>query len=409
MPAAFPEARARPGRGGEESIGRRRTHLRARPPRTGTDRAHNRAVIRAFHLPGGGEPLVDLALDRVGEARAGGWVWVDVEGTLPAEIDTVARLFSLDPLAVEDVLDPEHFPKVDDYGDHVFVVLHGLGARDDRLETNELDVACGGDFLVTVHRQASPSVEAAIAEARRGGAHSPDRSDLGFARLAEIQARRYLPAVDALEEAIEDLEERAVRGDRSVITDVQALRRDAVVLRRVVGPQREVLVALSRPLSAVLSPAAQLRFASVADHHYRIDESLESARTLLGAILETYRSSVSERTNDVMRVLTVYTALILPLTLIAGVYGMNLARLPGADHPWAFPATVLVMAVLTVAQWAYFVARGFVGRREQPPSGAGGGLARLARIPVSLAETVGDDGPEDSSRPARDPRPSPRP
>lgn len=368
-------------------------------------------MIRAFHLPGEGEPLVDLALDRVPGARAGGWVWVDVEGTLPAEIDTVAGLFSLDPLAIEDILDPEHFPKVDDYGDHVFVVLHGLGARGDRLETHELDVACGDDFLVTVHRQASPSVEAAIAEARRGGAHSPDSSDLGFARLTEIQVRRYLPAVDALEDAIEDLEDRAVRGDRSVLTDVQALRRDAVVLRRVVGPQREVLVALGRPLSTVLSPAAQLRFASVADHHYRLDESLESARTLLGAILETYRSSVSERTNDVMRVLTVYTALILPLTLIAGVYGMNLARLPGANHPWAFPATVVAMAALTIAQWAYFLARGFVGRRQPAPRGIGGGLARLARIPVALAETlVGDDGSEDSTRPPRDPgSPSPRP
>lgn len=345
-------------------------------------------MIRAFHVSGPGEPLGDLALDEVPAARGTGWVWVDIEGVSPAEIGAVAPLFPLDPLAVEDVLDAAHFPKADDYGSHIFVVLHGLGVRGERLETQELDVACGRDFLVTAHRDPSPSIEAVIAEARRGGAHSPDRSDLLFARLAEIQVRRYLPAVDALEEAIEDLEDRAVRGDRTVVGDVQALRRDAVVLRRVVGPQRETLLTLARPFSDVLSPAAQLRFASVADHHYRLDESLESARSLLGAILETYRSSVSERTNEAMKVLTVYTAIILPLTLIAGVYGMNLSRLPGAEHPAAFTATVVLMAVVSAVQWGYFVARGFIGR----PSGrkaVGSGLARLARLPVEIAGALG--------------------
>jgi len=361
-------------------------------------------VIRAFHVPGAEQALVDLPLDRIAAVRGSGWVWVDMDGVSGGELDVVARMFSLDPLAVEDILDAAHFPKIDDYGDHIFVVLHGLGVRDERIETQELDVACGSDFLLTAHRDPSPSVAAAIAEARRGGAHSPHRPDLAFARLAEIQVRRYLPAVDALEEAIEDLEDRAVRGDRSVIGDVQALRRDAVVIRRVVGPQRETLVALGRPFSPVVSPSAQLRFASVADHHYRLDESLESARSLLGAILETYRSSVSERTNDVMKVLTVYTAIILPLTLIAGVYGMNLSRLPGADHPAAFTATVVLMAVVSAAQWGYFVSRGFIGR----PSGrkaVGGGLARLARPPVEIAGALelGEAPPEQAAGSASGP------
>lgn len=359
-------------------------------------------MIRALHVPGSGEPLEDVPWTGVDAARgAGGWVWVDVDGGAPDEIDAVARSFALDPLAVEDVRDTGHFPKIDDYGDSLFVVLHGLGSRGGRIETQELDVVCGGGFLLTIHRDPSPSVEAVVAEARRGGAHTFGRPDLAFARLAEIQVRRYLPAVDALEEAIENLEDRAVQGDRTVIGDVQALRRDAIVLRRVIGPQREILVALARPFSPVIAAPAQLRFASVADHHYRLDESLESARTLLAAILETYRSSVSEKTNEVMKILTVYTAIILPLTLLAGIYGMNLSRLPGAGHRLAFPVTVAAMTAVTVGQWGYFASRGFIGRpRSRITRQVGEGLARLAHLPVELVDAafrLDADRPEETT------------
>ncbi len=233
--------------------------------------------------------------------------------------------------------------------------------------------------------------------------------DGAFARLAEAGARRFQPLIEGLEERVLDVEARAVAGDHTVIGEVQALRRDALMLRKIVGPLRDTFMRLGSEQLAGIGERARLRCQSVRDHYFRIAESLDTAQAVLGAVLETYRSTVAERTNEVMKVLTVFTAILLPLSLVAGIYGMNFAHMPELAWRLGYLWALGVMAVVAVGLWVYFARRGFVGgpriepgtagRRQgpgrpgAPDDQAGGRGGRSARRPAGAKRAKGGGGP----------------
>lgn len=335
-------------------------------------------MLRAF-VPDADQTLVPIDLDAYDPAEHA-WVWIDVMPETGQEVVGLGARFGLHHLAVEDASSSIHFPKVDDFGDHLLIVLHGITEHEGRLETAELDAFLGPDYLITVHFIPSPSAEWVLANAS-SGASGPD---VILARLADTSGRRLLPLIEALDQDIDDLEERAVGGDGGVVPEIQALRRDAVRLRRVVGPQRSVLSQLSRPFSDLVGNQARLRFASAHDHLIRVVENLDGARMLLGSTLETYRGTVAERMNEVMKVLTVYAAILLPLSLLAGIYGMNFTNMPELKWRWGYFALLGVMGAVAVGQWVYFARRGFIGAFSfrRIPRTMGRGLARIALLPV---------------------------
>ena len=165
-------------------------------------------------------------------------------------------------------------------------------------------------------------------------------------------------------------------GDHTVIGEVQALRRDALMLRKIVGPLRDTFMRLGSEQLAGVGERARLRCQSVRDHYFRIAESLDTAQAILVAVLETYRSTVAERTNEVMKVLTVFTAILLPLSLVAGIYGMNFAHIPELGWRLGYLWALGIMLVVGLTLWMYFarrglrrrapLARGAAGRRQGP-------------------------------------------
>ena len=346
-------------------------------------------MLRLFHRSDTAATLVECPLDKLARCRSEpGWLWLDASEPTHDELQQVFREFGFDQLALEDVLEPAHFPKIDDYESYLFVVLHGATESDDRLATGELDAFLGEDFLVTIHRHDAISIDYAIEQGERVPAFSFGGPDGMLARIAEGQGRRYLPIIDELDSRIETLEDRSLTGDPDVILDVQALRRDAAVLRRVIGPQREVLLTLSGEYSDLVGQRARQRFSSVYDHHYRMVETLDASRSMLAAVLDTYRSTVAEKMNEVMKVLTVYAAILLPLSLLAGIYGMNFVNIPELDWQYGYFILIAVMAAIAIGQWIYFSRRGFIGgpSLSRLPSLVGRGLVNVALLPV---KTVG--------------------
>lgn len=310
------------------------------------------------------------------------WTWIDVLLDDEQEVRDLASRFGWSDLAVEDAVVDVHYPRVDFLDGYLFVVLHGLDEDEGRIETSELDAFLGPDYLVTVHRRPSPSIEFLAGVVEENSGYAVGGPDLFLARLAETIGRRYLPLLDSVDDRIEDLETAAMEGRPGVLGDVQALRRDIIVLRRVAGPQREVLLGLGRPVTPVVSSDAQLRFDSAYDHSYRFVEDLDTARSLLASVLDTYRSTVAERTNEVMKVLTVYTAILLPLTLLAGIYGMNFVRMPELKWHWGYFAVLGLMMLIAIGQWIYFVRRGFIGKERPLRRHLGTGLSAIARLPI---------------------------
>lgn len=341
------------------------------------------------HKPADHDRMVTLAPED--PLPSHGWVWYDLIHPDRSEVESLAREHGWDRLSVEDVLDDSPLPKFADYGDHLFVVLHSLDLGGDGPALVEINAYLSPQSFITIRHGRSTPVDQMMEAAEAIPTFSDGGPDRMLARLTSALVSPYLLLIDSLELQMEGLEERALRRDPSVIAEVQALRRDVANLRRSLSPQREVLMALTREdATPIIGQRARLRFADAYEQAYRVVESLDLARLMLGSILETYRSAVAEEMNGTMKVLTVFAAILLPLSLLAGIWGMNFQYMPELAKPWGYYAALAVMLVVAIGLWAWFSRRGFVGgpRLRDVPKGLGLGLVRVATLPFRGVEAM---------------------
>ena len=183
-----------------------------------------------------------------------------------------------------------------------------------------------------------------------------------------------------------------MRADPRALAEVHALRRDVIVVRRVLLPQLQIFEDLAEGGHPLIDDQARKAFERLGDYQNRLLEATEAARLLLGSVLETHRAAVADQTNEIVRVLTVFSAILLPLTLISGIFGMNFVRIPLAAHPYGFWILVGLMAVGAIALWVYFGRRGFVGavRLSDLPRAVGLGLYEVGTAPIrAVADGLG--------------------
>ena len=342
-----------------------------------------------FHVPQGATEATAMDPDRLAEARRlGGWIWLDVMDFTPDDARRIGHEFGFDPLAIEDVLAWSKHPKVDDHVGYTFVVGHALSTMaEDRLRTVEYDVFIGDDFLVTFHQEDLPGFGWGREHATTAGVLVEPAPDILWARIAEAGSARFQPLADGLEERIDALEDEAIAALPSVPGEIQALRRDVQTLRQVVTAQRDAYATLARGGLPGISERGARRLGHVYDDFNRLAEVLDGARALLGGILDTYRSTVAERANEVMKVLTVFAAIILPLSLVAGIYGMNFANMPELRTEYGYFIVLGLMAVVAIGLWLYFARRGFIGgpKLHKVPRVVGRGLVDLVKLTTKPA------------------------
>jgi magnesium transporter len=207
-----------------------------------------------------------------------------------------------------------------------------------------------------------------------------------LAYMAMVGARRVPSLIEALENQLEELEDLAMGADPRTITEVHALRRDLVIMRKVLVPQRQIFEELADGASALIDDASRRALGRVADYQTQTLEGVEAARSLLTSVLETHRGAVADQTNEIVRVLTVFSAVLLPLALVTGIYGMNFLEIPLAEHKYGFWIILGVMAIIGVALWLYFGTRGFVGgpRLSDLPRAVGLGLYHVGTAPIKV-------------------------
>ncbi len=313
-----------------------------------------------------------------------GWLWVDVAADGVVEPDAAARAIGADPAALGPIR-PDAFPGARTVAGALVVVTRSLSVSGDRLATTPLVLVLARGGLMTVRFHELPGL-AFLAERARGDATiAADGADLLLARLVDIGAQRFVPLIDELEASVEDLEDRALEAHPDVLTESHALRRDAALLRSVLRVQRDTMRSITRLGTQPLGEMARLRVEEVYDVHVRFVETLDVARQMLSGVIEVYRSTVAERTNEVMKVLTVFAVILLPLGLVAGIYGMNFEHMPELGQRWAYFAVLGGMATIAVGLWLYFAKRGFVGGPRRART-VGRGLVHLAVLPI---RTVG--------------------
>ena len=312
--------------------------------------------------------------------------WIDVQDEDLAAILDVTNRFGLDRRTVVDVIDRSTLPLLEEYSDSLCVVVHALGSTPDNVASAiELDAFVGERFLITVHEG---SVDAVVEMRERMNAQetTPSSPAALLGAIALGVGRKYPPLIQELERQLDNLEESALQGDPHTAVEVAALRRDVIYLRRALGPQFDVYEDLVETIHPVIDDEARQVFSRVASHHRRALESLEAGRALLGSVLETYRGAVAEQTNEIMRVLTVFSAIMLPLALIAGLWGMNFAEIPGETVENGFWVLVGIMVLLAIGVWIYFSRRGFIGapRLRDLPKAVGLGLFTVGTAPIRV-------------------------
>ena len=280
-------------------------------------------------------------------------LWVDISVPTPDEGRILSDTFHFHPLSVEDALSAIHHPKVELYPGYLYLILHGIDVQGGKrgFATRDVDFFLGRNYLVTVHDGRSRSIarwkdicdrhEHVLGEGPAGLLH----------RIVDSMVENYQPEVEALEDQIDELEKSAVFGRRpNLIRQILAAKRDLASLRRVVVPQRDAVGRLGRREFPLISDEMTYRFRDVYDHFVRMSDEASMFQDRVTGILEAHLSTVSNRLNVVMKVLTVISTIFLPLTVLVGMWGMNVALpgFPGGDAAQFWWVGGMMMAIAGV-------------------------------------------------------------
>lgn len=316
-----------------------------------------------------------------------GWVWIDLSDPSQEELAYIDERYGEQPTPSE--LDPQRV-SVDVDDDQFAASIHGaVPSPQHQLMTSEIRIIVTESSVVTIHAHNVVDSDAVI---RRIHALDPYEQTPGevAAAIAFDGLGAYRFDIQEIDERVERLEDLAIEGEPTTLTLSQTIRRDAILLRRVIAAQRDTVRRLADPLTPHLDPAARRSFGETGDELARMIEALDSTRGLLSSALETYRGAVAERTNETMKVLTVFSAILLPLTLLAGIWGMNFSAVPLADHPHGFKSMVIVMTVVAAVVWIYFRRRGFIGgpTLRDIPRFVGMSLVTLGSAPLRAASSL---------------------
>jgi magnesium transporter len=286
-------------------------------------------------------------------------LWIDLPDPTSATMGRVGDLFHLHPLAVEDALHRQQRPKAEEYEASLFITTHAArltGEHGEDLLLDEIDIFYGPGFLITAHAGAPPVIE----EARRRVLLAP--SDLRRSRgyllyvILDVVVDTYFPVLDSLDGYIEDLEDTLFSTPNTEILDrLFAAKRTLLHLRRVASPQRDMMNLFMRHDTRLIDEPLRAYFRDIYDHLLHITEQIDTHRDLLAGALDIYLSTVSNRLNEVVKVLTVITAMFASLAVISGIYGMNFERpFPPFDWPYGFWAAIGLMAASVVVMLTVF-------------------------------------------------------
>jgi magnesium transporter len=302
--------------------------------------------------------------DVVAAHAAGKTFWAELDERSDEGTQFLEETLKIHPLAIEDVWNDVGLPKVEDFGDYVYIIIHGL-REDDRtsndvpLELAELDVLIGRNFVVThANDEEVCAVAPVLAEVER----NPRLLKKGPAWVAHAVLDRlvdeYIPVIDRFDGQIEVIEDGILAGsaqmDRQVIPKILRLKRSLQLLRRTTIYQREILLRLARAEFDEIPRELVPFYRDVYDHFARVTELVDSYRELVSSILDAQFSIQSNRMNEIMKRLTLISTIMLPLSLVAGIYGMNFKHMPELEWVYGYPTAIALMLAIAGGILGYF-------------------------------------------------------
>lgn len=286
------------------------------------------------------------------------YLWVDLAAPSIPESLILSDTFAFHPLSVEDARADLHYPKIEAYDGYLYAILHGIDFAGSQtgFATHDVDFFIGPTYLVTVHDGHSRSIRDLQETCSRNSKILAEGPVALFHRIVDAMVDHYRPEVEKLEDRIDELEKEVFeRPSKDLIRHILAEKREVSLLRRILTPQRDVIARLARRDFVDISTDLSFRFRDVYDHIVRLADDAAIFQDRITGILEAHLTNVSNRLNEVMKVLTVVSTIFMPLTLISGVWGMNvtLPHLPGNDQA-QFSDVFILMVIIVVGMLVFF-------------------------------------------------------
>lgn len=289
---------------------------------------------------------------------ADGITWINIDGLTDISlIEEIGKKYSLHPLVMEDILSINQRPKVEFFDDYIFIVLKMIYFSDENALTFEqVSIILTENTVISFQEQPKDVLEAVRNRIRTGkGIIRQKTSDYLCYCLIDSITDNYFSVMESFGEDIEDLEEEIIENpNKNTISYLHQMKRVLAQLRKSVWPIRELVNNIQKSESKFIRKDSNPYFRDIYDHSIQIMDTIESHRELVSGLLDIYLSSLSNRMNEVMKVLTIIATIFIPLTFIAGVYGMNFSFMPELNYRWAYPAVLGLMFVILIGMVAYF-------------------------------------------------------
>jgi len=285
--------------------------------------------------------------------------WFNVEGLNRTDvIEKMGRYFNLHPLLLEDIVNTGQRPKLDDYGDYLFIVLKMLQFNEEEstIKSEQVSLILGVNFVISFQEDAGDVFNPVRDRIRNSkGLIRKMGADYLAYSLIDTVVDNYFTILEKLGDKIEFLEDELVVNPRTeTLQTIHSMKRELIFLRKSVWPLREVVSRLERGGSKLINETTGIYLRDVYDHTIQVIDAIETYRDLLSGMLDIYLSSISNKMNEIMKVLTIIGTIFIPLTFIAGIYGMNFTYMPELGLTWGYPVVLLIMSVIGVIMVFYF-------------------------------------------------------
>lgn len=297
-------------------------------------------------------------------------IWVDMNAPTDEDDRILLDVFKFHPLAVEDCRADRHHPKVEEFPDHLYVIVHGVRAdvSPERFNTIEFDGFLGQNYVVTYHHENFSSIDAIKQKLRASPVACQRGAAYLFHQILDHMIDLYIPVLDNFDDRINKLEDDifALTGpDTTILEEIFNLKRSILRLRRISGKQLDILYRISHGEFSIIESQLLPFYRDIYDHLVRVVDMAENYRDLVGGALDAYLSVVSNRTNDIMKVLTIFSATLLPMTFIAGVYGMNFENMPELRTSYGYFIVLALMLFVATGMMGFFWWKGWIGPRRR--------------------------------------------
>jgi magnesium transporter len=301
--------------------------------------------------------VTDLTIEQLKTADLE-WYWVDFSDPKEAECRLLDTFFHFHPLAIEDCYHLLQRPKIDHYEDVHFLVLHSIERK--TMTVNEINIFIGPRFIVTFHYEPSPEIEEARAKLTASVKIGENGHLYAAYLVMDKLVDQYFPAVHELEDQLVDMEIGGSDGlSQTAMSDIFSIRSRLLRLRKTIIPMRDLLYRLTNSDRIDELLPYKAFYHDIYDHLLKLSEMMDSCREMTADLRDSYISYNSNRMNTIMKTLTVITTIFMPLTFLAGIYGMNFRNMPELEWNWGYFAVLTVMFVIGFSMYAWFRAKGW--------------------------------------------------